>query len=124
MIKKIILFALLATGVYAQQRITVYGDTLMLKKSTESGIVLLLQYGSGNPSGGGFFMRIDSAYAEGTYAFDCTNMPTYQWARLGYPNSYFLTTTTATGTVTALTSTTAGITTANITTLNATTLNT
>lgn len=81
--------------------IPVYGDTVDLKNSTESGVVLLMQYARGTETGGGFFKRIDSTYAEGTYAFDCTRMPTYQWLRLGYPNSYFLNATVGTATVTS-----------------------
>ena len=110
-IKFAFLFCLIGSS-YAQQRIPVYGDTTDLKKSTESGIVLLLEYGKGNHTGGGFFMRLDSTYSEGTYAFDCSNMPTYQWVRIGYPSSYFLASTIATATIT----------TANVSTLNATRL--
>ena len=84
--KKIILFLLLlCTASFAQ--LTVVGDTTDLKNTKESGMVILEQFGKGNTSGGGFFRRIDSTYAEGTNAFDYY-VAGYQWVRLNLVDQY------------------------------------
>ena len=80
--KRIIFFLfVLCTISFAQIRVV--GDTTDLKITSGSGIILLEEFGAGNRSGGGFFHRIDSTYAEGRDAF---NHPSagYQWARIGY----------------------------------------
>ena len=83
--KKIILFMFLLCGIsYAQfQKIYVATDTTNLKAYDGSGIVLLDKYGAGDVTGGGLFHRIDSAYAEGSFAFDYNTLDGFQWARIG-----------------------------------------
>jgi hypothetical protein len=93
---------------YAQFiNIPVYEDTVALKASKEAGVVMLKGYSGSTLTGGGFFIRIDSTYAEGTYAFD-SKQAGQQWVRMGYPASYFLSTTTGTANVTTLKATTLG----------------
>lgn len=58
-------------------------DTTELKNHAGSGIVLLDSYGNGDVTGGGLFHRIDSTYAEGSYAFDYVGLDGLQWARIG-----------------------------------------
>lgn len=58
-------------------------DTTELKNYQGSGIVLLDSYGGGDATGGGLFHRIDSTYAEGSYAFDYAGLDGLQWARIG-----------------------------------------
>ena len=82
--KKLILFlAILLTSVSYSQTV-VYGDTTDLKNSTRNDVVLLNQYGGTTPdnTGGGFFYLADSAYTEGTYAFD-SYYSGKQWVRIG-----------------------------------------
>jgi hypothetical protein len=100
--KYILLFIALMSTSYAQyMSIPVYEDTAALKLSKESGIVFLKQNSGSDQTGGGFFMRIDSAYAEGTYAFD-SKQTGMQWLRMGYPNSYFLNATIGTLTTSSI----------------------
>lgn len=61
----------------------VCSDTTELKAFTGSGLVLLDKYGNGDNTGGGLFHRIDSTYAEGSYAFDYSGLDGLQWARIG-----------------------------------------
>lgn len=110
--KKLLCLFLFALPLFAQVSIPVVNDTTELKALYSSGLVLLKQYGKGDQTGGGFFMRIDSTYDEGTYAFNAVTTG-QQWVRMGYPSTYFLASNVATATIT----------TANITTLNATGLN-
>jgi hypothetical protein len=107
--KYILLFiALLSTSISAQFiNIPVYEDTVALKASKESGVVMLKGYSGSTLTGGGFFIRIDSAYAEGTYAFD-SKQTGMQWVRMGYPSTYFLNATINTANVTTLKPTTLG----------------
>ena len=67
--KKILFLLLIPFAIYGQ--ITVVGDTIDLKNTKGSNILLMQHYASGTNNGGGFFIRVDSAYIEdGTNAFD------------------------------------------------------
>jgi len=72
----------------ANAQITVVGDTLDLKNTKGSGIILLLHYDGNTDNGGGLFIRADSAYVEnGTNAFDYP-YDGYQWVRLNLTDQY------------------------------------
>jgi hypothetical protein len=106
---KWLLFSLLFTSFAFGQLATIHtcADTTELKNYQGSGIVLLDSYGNGSVNGGGLFHRIDSTYAEGSYAFDYAGLDGLQWARIGLIdpdpvlNSLTVTGATTLGTVTS-----------------------
>lgn len=103
------LFSLLFTPfIFAQLgNIHVCADTTELKNWEGSGVVLLDSYGNGSVNGGGLFHRIDSTYAEGSYAFDYAGLGGLQWARIGLIDpDPVLSSLTVTGAITAGTTTT------------------
>ena len=83
--KFLFIFSLLFTPLVFGQlgNVHVCADTTELKNYDGSGIVLLDSYGNGSVNGGGLFHRIDSTYAEGSYAFDYATLDGLQWARIG-----------------------------------------
>lgn len=86
--KKILFLLLLMPLIAKAQMITVVGDTTDLKNHAGSRMVLLEHYAAGTMNGGGFFIRVDSAYIEnGTNAFDYP-YDGYQWARLNLVDQY------------------------------------
>ena len=78
-----IIFLLSMPFIYGQYNIRVLTDTTELKLYDGSGLCLLEKFGGGDRTGGGIFIRQDSAYTEGTHAFDYS-YPGYQWVRLPY----------------------------------------
>ena len=84
--KKILFLLLIPFAIYGQ--ITVVGDTIDLKNTKGSNILLMQHYASGTNNGGGFFIRVDSAYIEdGTNAFDYPYDGS-QWVRLNLVDQY------------------------------------
>ena len=77
----ILLFTLPIYGQY--DYLEILADTIELAQYDGSGVCLLEKFGAGDNNGGGIFIRQDSAYTEGTNAF---NYPYdgYQWVRLGW----------------------------------------
>jgi len=82
--KFLFIFLLIAPFAFGQL-LTIHtcSDTTELKNWDGSGVVLLDKYGAGDNTGGGLFHRIDSTYAEGSYAFDYSTLDGLQWARVG-----------------------------------------
>jgi len=78
------LFVLLITCSIYGQGIPVIGDTTDLKAYSDKQIVILEKFGGGDETGGGLFRRIDSAYTEGTHAFDYAASDGLQWVRMQY----------------------------------------
>ena len=69
---------------YAQDvALKTFPDTTALKLSEETGIVLLVQFGADDVTGGGLFHFADSSIAEGTHAFDHPYTGK-QWQRIQY----------------------------------------
>jgi len=76
------LFVLLITCSIYGQGIPVIGDTTDLKDYSDKQIVILEKFGGTDQTGGGLFRRVDSAYTEGTHAFDYTALDGLQWVRM------------------------------------------
>ena len=91
--KKIIFILILSSiSILAQSTNTflhIVGDTTDLKNANYSGVVLLLRYGGIDNTGGGFFIRQDSAYPEGTNAFPYL-FNGYQWVRMNLTDKYVI----------------------------------
>jgi len=89
--KKIIFILILSSiSILAQSTnafLHIAGDTTDLKNANYSGVVLLLRYGGTDNTGGGFFIRQDSAYPEGTNAFSYL-FNGYQWVRMNLTDKY------------------------------------
>lgn len=81
--KYFLLFLFLTPLIYGQDYLEILTDTTELKEYDGSGLCLLEKFSASDYTGGGLFIRMDSAYAEGTHAFDYP-YDGYQWVRLPY----------------------------------------
>ena len=83
--KKLFFLLMLIPMMAFAQDITLktFPDTTTLKASEETGIVLLIQFGADDVTGGGLFHFADSSISEGTHAFDHPYTGK-QWQRVQY----------------------------------------
>ncbi len=80
----ILLFTVSLYGQY--DYLEILTDTTELKNYKNSDVVLLEKFGAGTRTGGGLFRKLDSAYTEGTNAFNYLGLDGLQWVRLSYLN--------------------------------------